>query len=303
MDHPKFIDADGIRTRYFDAGQGEPLVMIHGGTYGSFYNAEDWELNFDGLAEHFRVIAYDRIGLGFTDNPRTDADYVIGSSVDHAHALIRALGLGPAHIMGHSRGGYTAARLVLEHPEVCDTLIIVDSSSLMTPANPQYEAWDREAQQYADLHERMRYLVTANSYGGDHITPRYLDVAVEIDQLPKTAVAKQKMAGLGPRFKSDLVERQQETHAWIRAGRLQKPTLVMWAYEDPSATMDRCGIPCMNLIMPNVQDAEMVILNHAGHMVYRERPEPFNHAVIDFIGRHRAGRRAGVGAAGAAGSG
>jgi pimeloyl-ACP methyl ester carboxylesterase len=296
MDNAKYVNANGIRTRYFEAGQGDPLVLIHGGTYGSFYNAEDWEHNFDGLAQHFRVIAYDRIGLGFTDNPKSDEDYVIGSSVDHAYAVIQALGLGKAHIMGHSRGGYTAARLVLEHPEVADTLVIVDSSSLMTPANPQYEAWDREAQQYADLHERHRYLVTANSFSGDHITPRYLDVAVEIDQLPKTAAAKAKMAVLGQRFKADLVERQQETHAWIREGRLQKPTLVMWAYEDPSATMDRCGIPCMNLIMPNVQDAEMVILNHAGHLVYRERPEAFNHAVIDFIGRHRAGRRAGVGA-------
>jgi pimeloyl-ACP methyl ester carboxylesterase len=296
MENPRFIDADGIRTRYFEAGRGDPLVMIHGGSYGSFYNAEDWELNFDGLAEHFRVIAYDRIGLGFSDNPRTDDDYVIGSSVDHAYAFIRGLGLGPAHIMGHSRGGYTAARLVLEHPEVCDTLIIVDSSSLMTPANPQYEAWDREAEQYSDLHDRMRYLVTANSWGPDHITPHYIDVAVEIDQLPKTQAAKARQAANSARFKADLVERQQETHGWIREGRLQKPTLVMWAYDDPSATMDRCGIPCMNLIMPNVKDAEMVILNHAGHLVYRERPEAFNHAVTDFISRHRAGRRAEVGA-------
>ena len=301
MQNAKFIDADGIRTRYFESGQGEPLVLIHGGTYGSFYNAEDWELNFDTLAEQFHVIAYDRIGLGFTDNPRTDDEYVIGSSVDHAYAFIQALGLGPAHIMGHSRGGYTAARLVLEHPEICDTLIIVDSSSLMTPANPQYEAWDREAAQYSDLHDRMRYLVTANSWGSDHITPHYIDVAVEIDQLPKTELAKARQAANSARFKADLVERQQETHGWIREGRLQKPTLVMWAYDDPSATMDRCGIPCMNLIMPNVKDAEMVILNHAGHMVYRERPEPFNHAVTDFIARHRAGRTAPVGS-GAAGS-
>jgi pimeloyl-ACP methyl ester carboxylesterase len=296
MENAKYVDADGIRTRYFEAGQGEPLVLIHGGSYGSFYNAEDWEHNFDGLAEHFRVIAYDRIGLGFSDNPRTDEEYVIGTSVDHAYALIRALGLGPAHIMGHSRGGYTAARLVLEHPEVADTLIIVDSSTLMTPANPQYEAWDREAQQYADLHERHRYLVTANSYGGDHITPRYLDVAVEIDQLPKTRIAKERQAANSARFKADLVERQQETQGWIREGRLKVPTLVMWAYEDPSATMERCGIPCMDLIMPNVKDAEMVILNKAGHLVYRERPEAFNNAVIDFIQRHRAGRLAGAAA-------
>jgi len=290
MQDARYIDAGGIRTRYFEAGDGEPLVLIHGGSYGSFYNAEDWELNWDELARHYRVIAYDRIGLGFTDNPPTDADYRIGSSVDHAYNLIRALGLGKVHVLGHSRGGYTAARLVLEHPEVADTLIIVDSSTLMTPPNPQYQQWDEEALAYDDLHERHRFLVTANSYGSAHITDRYIDVAVEIDQLPKTQVAKERMEANRPAFKADLLERQAETHAWIREGRLTHPTLVMWAYEDPSATMDRCGIPCMNLILPNVQESEMVILNRAGHMVYRERPEAFNHAVIDFIERHRAGR-------------
>ena len=98
------------------------------------------------------------------------------------------------------------------------------------------------------------------------------------------------MATQAPAFKADLVERQQETHAWIREGRLRHPTLVVWAYEDPSATMERCGIPCLNLILPNVVESEMVILNRAGHMVYRERPEAFNHAVVDFIARHRRGR-------------
>lgn len=290
MQDARYIDAGGIRTRYFDQGEGEPLLLIHGGTYGSFYNAEDWELNVDELAKHYRVIAYDRIGLGFTDNPGTDDDYVIGSSVRHAYDLIKALNLGPAHIMGHSRGGYTATRLVLEHPEVVDTLLIVDSSSLMTPANPQYDVWEREAQQYSDLRDRMRYLVTANSFAGDHITEHYIDVAVEIDQLPKSRAAKERMALNAPRFKADLVERQAETHEWIREGRLTCPTLVMWAFEDPSATMDRCGIPCMKLILPNVRESEMVILNRAGHMVYRERPEAFNHAVLDFIARHRRGR-------------
>ena len=59
------------------------------------------------------------------------------------------------------------------------------------------------------------------------------------------------------------------------------------------ATMERCGIPCMNLILPNVPESEMVILNRAGHMIYREQPEAFEHAVLDFIARHRAGRSAG----------
>jgi 2-hydroxy-6-oxo-6-(2'-carboxyphenyl)-hexa-2,4-dienoate hydrolase len=296
VDSPRFVDANGIRTRCFEAGRGEPLVLIHGGTYGSYFNAEDWELNFDALAEHFRVIAFDRIGLGFSDNPRRDEEYRMGASVQHAYDVIRALDLGRAHIVGHSRGGYTAARMVLEHPEIVDTLVIVDSSTLMTPANPLYDQWDREAANYDDRREKNRYLLAANSYAEGNPTDHYLDVLAEIDALPKTAVARARMAVETLRFRADLVERQQETQAWIRAGRLTCPTLVVWAYEDPSATMDRNGIPCMDLIMPNVPDAEMVIFNRAGHLVFRERAEAFNQVVIDFIQRHRAGRGDGLAA-------
>ena len=48
----KFVDVDGIRTRYFDAGEGELVVLFHGGNFGSAHGADcaaDWNLNFDGL--------------------------------------------------------------------------------------------------------------------------------------------------------------------------------------------------------------------------------------------------------------
>ncbi len=294
MEHPQYVSVNGIRTRYFEAGEGEPLLLIHGGSYGSYYNAEDWELNFDQFAARFHVVAFDKIGTGFTDNPPIDDGYVIGASVTHTYDLIQTLGLGRVHLLGHSRGGYTATRLTLEHPEVVDTLVIIDSSSLVTPPNPQYDVWEREALRIPDPHERYRYLVTANSFGDRHITQRYLDVAVEIERLEKTQVAKEKLAaGLDQQFKTDLVARQAETHEWIRSGRLRCPTLIVWAYNDPSATMERCGIPCMNLIMPSVPRSETHILNEAGHMCFREQPEAFNHAVIDFVERNRASRLVG----------
>ena len=69
MKDPQFVDVNGVRTRYYAAGDGEPIVLVHGGHYGQRSSAEDWELNFDRLAEEHRVIAYDKLGMGFTDNP------------------------------------------------------------------------------------------------------------------------------------------------------------------------------------------------------------------------------------------
>jgi pimeloyl-ACP methyl ester carboxylesterase len=285
---PSYVDVSGTRTRYLEAGTGEPLVLVHGGSYGSYWSADDWEHNIAGLARRFRVLAPDKIGCGFTDNPADDDGYVIGTMVDHIRDFIRTLGLGRVHLAGHSRGGYAVTRLALDNPELVDTLTIVDSSSLVTAPNPQYLAWEDEAARIANPRERYRYLITVNSWSDAHITDQYLDVIGRIMALPKTAEAQARLeAGGRERFNRDLVARQAEVHDRIRAGGLTCPTLVVWAYEDPSATMTRCGIPSMDLVLPFVETAEMHILNHAGHEVMRERPEAFNAVVLDFIERHR----------------
>jgi pimeloyl-ACP methyl ester carboxylesterase len=69
MTGERFVDVDGIRTRYFDKGSGAVLVLFHGshlGTNDACESALDWELNFDRLAEWFRVIAVDKLGQGHT---------------------------------------------------------------------------------------------------------------------------------------------------------------------------------------------------------------------------------------------
>ena len=128
----KFVDVDGIRTRYFERGSGEAVVLVHGGAFGSTTGAccaDDWDLNFDGLAQWFRVFAIDKLGQGYTDNPRTDDDYTMHAAVQHAYATLHALGIEGAHLVGHSRGGYLVCRLTVEHPELVKSCTIVDSNT------------------------------------------------------------------------------------------------------------------------------------------------------------------------------
>ena len=284
MKNAKYVDVKGISTRYFEAGEGEPLVLVHGGALGSHSSADDCEMNVDVLSRSFHTFAYDKIGMGFSDNPLSDEEYVIGANVQHMYDFMQAVGIDSAHIAGHSRGGYAVARLALEHPEVVKTLIIIDSSTLMTPPNPIYYEWARLAAQIPDPKESMRHRITSNSFSGDHITDDYLDVCLEIKGMPKTTEINAKMnAGLLYQFKTDLVAKQKETQEWIVAGGIKAPTLVIWAYNDPSATMERCGIPCMQLIMSSVADSEMCIINQSGHSVFREQPEAFHAAVTNFI--------------------
>ena len=280
----KYVDVQGIRTRYLEAGRGEPLLLIHGGHPGFLASANDWDLNIDSFAESFHVFAIDKAGCGFTDIPKRDEDYVIGTTVKHARDFLSTLNIDNAHVVGHSRGGYTACRLALEHPEAVKTLVIVASTTLMVSHCPIYEEWDRLAALIKDKRDRARYLIAANSFGSEHITDDFVDVLVQITESPRFQEAAAKMkAGLIRQFLDDLAVRQKETHEWIRAGKLKAPTLIMWGYNDPSATFDPLGPATMQLIFPNVPRSQMHILNRAGHYSYREQPEAFVEAVTTFI--------------------
>ena len=68
----RWLDVDGIRTRYFDEGAGAPVVMIHGAQIGArdgASSAKTWALNFPVLRNWHNVIAFDKLGQGYTDNP------------------------------------------------------------------------------------------------------------------------------------------------------------------------------------------------------------------------------------------
>jgi pimeloyl-ACP methyl ester carboxylesterase len=267
-----------------EAGAGEPLLLLHGGHFGTSFNSNDWDLNIDSLAKIFHVFAIDKIGCGFTDNPKSDEEYVIGTMVQHAYDFLKTMKIDSSHLVGHSRGGYAVCRLALEHPEVVKTLVIVSSTTLMIPLCPIYAEWDRLAALITDIGDRHRYLVAANSFGSEHISDDFVDVMAEQSMLPKSQEAAAKMeAGLNSQFLADLAVKQKETQELIRAGKLKAPTLIMWGFDDPSATFDPVGLDTLRLILPHAPRSQMHILNQAGHYCYREQPGAFVAAVTIFI--------------------
>lgn len=286
MTDPRFVDVDGARTRYYSAGAGSPIVLVHGGHFGLRSSAEDWALNFGRLAERHRVFALDKLGMGFTDNPKSDDDYIIESHATHLHGFLDALDLQEAHLVGHSRGGYAVTRVALDQPSRVRTLTVVSSSSVTNPFNPIYGEWRQRA---AGMEEReaVRFLIAANSYSDAHITERMVDVGVEIGRLEKTVEAQQRMdQGLYDKFKADLLERLERIKKEIAQGGLTMPVLVMWGFNDPSATIERCAKPAIDLFFPAVERCEMHILGRAGHYCFREQPEAFVETLVGFIDRN-----------------
>ena len=196
----RFVDVDGIRTRYFEKGTGENLVLIHGGVFGSNDAADcsvDWALNFDALAQWFHVYALDKLGQGLTDNPPTDADYTMAATTRHAIGFVEALGLRGVHVVGHSRGAYVAARMTLERPDLVRSCIPVDTNTL-APGFGRNHIVFADTPEPRLSRESQRWVLERYSYSGAHVSDDWLDVVTEMAQLPKYRESVEKMITPGP---------------------------------------------------------------------------------------------------------
>jgi pimeloyl-ACP methyl ester carboxylesterase len=129
--HGHYTRVEGYRIHYFEAGpaNGTPLLLIHG--LGS--RGEDWAPLIPPLADAgFHVYAPDLLGYGRSDSPLVD--YSIASEVKLVADFMRRVGLAHADIGGWSMGGWVAAKLTVEHPELVDRLILYDSAGIYFPA-------------------------------------------------------------------------------------------------------------------------------------------------------------------------
>lgn len=285
MTNAKFIDIDGIRTRYFEGGSGQPLVLVHGGQFGSYYNAYHWSLNFADLCSRFHVYAFDKLGQGLTDNPKSEADYTMTAVIAHAYGFLGAVGVRNAVLVGHSRGALPIARIAVDHPETVAALIVLNSNTLppddaSTPAD-FYSKLEENAPAVPDR-EFVSREPLANSYSTEHMTADFVDEMLTIARLPKSIEANRKMARLlNERFLPDLKKKKEETLDAIRSGALKAPTLIVWGLNDPSAPA-KIGVDFFRLIGAVVPRAQLHIFNHAGHYMFREHALELNRLIANF---------------------
>jgi len=283
----KFVTVEGIRTHYYEKGRGRHVVLVHGGNFGSkdaSGNSWTWSRNFDALARSFHVVAVDKLGQGYTANPKRDADYTMQAVVRHLGAFLAKMKLSEVHLVGHSRGGYVTARLTLEQPDLVASCTVVDSNSLapgvgmneVVLANPPHPPLSRECQ---------RWVLERYSYGHEHIDDDWLDVLMDIGRQAKhhEAVDAMERRKLKTRqFLPGLARDRADTFARIRDTGMRRPTLVMWGYNDPTALLEQ-GRRLYDLIASTERRAYMHIANRAGHFSMREQADNFSAALAGFI--------------------
>lgn len=111
----------GLQTAYYDVGQGEPFVFVHGFT-GSKLDFQD---QLSWFAESHRVIAFDQRGHGESSNI---GPYSLYGLVADLISFLDALDIDRCHILGHSLGGMVVLRALLTHPQRFQSAVLMDTA-------------------------------------------------------------------------------------------------------------------------------------------------------------------------------
>jgi pimeloyl-ACP methyl ester carboxylesterase len=129
---PRWLSTDGIRIHYVDEGpaDGEPVVMLHGNPTWSYL----YRRYIRGLADAgYRAIAYDQLGFGRSDKPRSAEEYSLERHGRHLAALADELALDGVTLVVQDWGGPIALRWAAERPERVRRLVLLNTFSEIAP--------------------------------------------------------------------------------------------------------------------------------------------------------------------------
>jgi pimeloyl-ACP methyl ester carboxylesterase len=259
--HEAYAELPGAKIFYIDTGgNGVPVVFLHAATGSS----RVWEYQIPAFtAAGYRVVAFDRRGWGRTVIDREGQQP--GTGADDLRGLLDHLGVARIHLVGTAAGAFVALDFALSFPERVRSLVIANTIGGVQDADflelgrrlrpPQFDALPPE---FRELGPAYR---AANAEG----TKRWME-------LEKTSRPE------GPRAPAQPT-RNRLTLSMLESIRL--PALVLTGGADLYAPP-----PVMKLFATRIKNSEFVAVPDAGHSTYWERPEVFNRAVLDFIGKH-----------------
>jgi len=263
----KTILAAGIRTNVHDVGSSRPVLMIHGSGPGVTAWA-NWRLNMPVLVQHFRVIAPDCVGFGYTDRPE-GIRYDLATWMTHLIGVLDVLGVEQADIVGNSFGGGMALAIAASHPDRVRRLVLMGSVGVEFDLTPGLDAvWG-----YESSLENMRKLLGIFAY----------DRKLVNDDLAMLRFRAAARPGISDAFASMFPAPRQR---WIKnlaldetaIAHLPHPTLIVHGREDQV-------IPPSNALrlFELIQNAELHMFGHSGHWTQIEHKDAFNRLLVGFL--------------------
>jgi pimeloyl-ACP methyl ester carboxylesterase len=254
------VAVDGLEIAYERAGEGPPLVLLH----GAMADGRTWRPQLEGLADRLTVIAWDEPGAGGSADP--SADFGLADYADALAGLIGALGFDAAHVGGVSWGGVVALELYRRNPDRVASLILADTYAGWKGSLPAAECAQRLA--HAIEQSRLppeRFEPTLPGLLAPGAPAAVADDLAAIMAEARPESMRRTAAALATCDQRDLL------------ARIAAPTLLIWGEDDVRsplfvAEQFRAAIP----------GARFVLIPDAGHMANLEQPALFNAAVGEF---------------------
>jgi pimeloyl-ACP methyl ester carboxylesterase len=265
-----YLEADGIRTRYAEAGRpGDPPIVLLHGTGGHW---ETFAPNLAALSEHFHCVAIDMVGNGFSAKP--DFDYEIDVYVRQVQSVLDHFGFDRTHLIGMSLGAWVCAATAVRHPERVDRMI------LMSPAGFEAAAANMER-----IRRERTAAVNDPSWESIHQVFEHL-IADEANRIPDLIALRQavyRRADTRETIEHLLILQDPEARdrnlipeqGW--AG-IQAPTMVVSSGKDIGVYQTTA-----NRIAELIPGAEVFEMPEVRHWPHFEDPESFNPAALAFL--------------------
>jgi 2-hydroxy-6-oxonona-2,4-dienedioate hydrolase len=265
----RYLDVNGVRTRSLQAGAGAPVVFLHG-TSG---HLEAFVRNVPAHAERFSCHAIDLLGHGYTSG--VDAPYRISRYVEHLLGYLDTVGIGRAHLVGESLGGWVAARLAADHPGRVNRLTLVAPGG--TVANPavmeRIRTTTRAAVEDDDIGVTRRRLELLMHDPSRDVTDELVEVRHRVYHRPEFAAALPHLLCLQePGIRAaDLLTGEQ-------LGRIVAPTLIVWGAQNPFGE-----IPEARRLNRAIPGSRLEVFDRCGHWPQHEHPDRFNELNVRFL--------------------
>jgi pimeloyl-ACP methyl ester carboxylesterase len=274
----RYIQVGAVNTRYWVAGEGHPVLLLHGFTN----SVEDWLLNFNELAAHYRVYAVDLIGHGKTDKPLS-ASYHIDDLASFITRFMNAVDVKQADLIGHSLGGWICLWIAIHHPVYVKKIVLVDSAGL-TKENP-IEIRLMSIPGLGEFLSAMvlgadfeKYLAMQRKNWPDSETASDEMILLKYEATKWEAIGKTALKTL--RSIMNFFGTKDREYLPVIEGlpAIKNPMLVVWGRQDKLAPVANTQI-----IGDRCPQAQIEIFDNCGHDAMVEKPGMFNQLVLEFL--------------------
>ena len=275
----RFVEIDGARMRYLQAGSGPALILLHGLMGYSF----SWRFNIPTLSRHFTVYAPDALGAGYSDRP-AQLDCRLCAVAERVVKFFETIGVSTFDLLGTSHGGATAmmaASLCKQRPEFRLRKLV-----LVAPVNPWSEHGRRLAPfigtplgsalfLYTMNHMRWTYKYWLARLYAD--PQRIREGTLEGYAAPVLSIPGSFEYGVNivRSWTEDLRQLEQTIPQLADI-----PTLLIWGSADVAVYAYSA-----ERLRRHFKHCEVVVYPGVGHLPYEETPEQFNATLLEFLRR------------------